>query len=168
MYESSIPDIWNCSVCTVSWFAVQERPELTHCVTRKPSSSTSSSVTLKNSKRTKCVWDDEVKDDEESGTGRPRTAYLSLAIAPWAKPFQSKRGVVRPFATRSQVLAANPNVPPVPPKSYPTPIAARYLEVSRRSMTESADRGQSTLSQWVRADITEGKNVHTMPPITPR
>jgi hypothetical protein len=154
------------SVYDVPWFISRVPPPLGH----KSSGSTSSSKTIRVTQRARCIWDDDVKDEEEAEPPRARSC-LSLPVAPWARSYQkNRRGLDRPFATRSQVIAANPDIPVPPPKAYPLPIAARYLEISRPFPIE-ADHDKplpQTLSQWVRADIAEGRDVHTRPPITPR
>jgi hypothetical protein len=171
VYAPSQPDIWQTSVYAVPWFSSHEQGPLTH----KSSSSTSSTSTTSSSKtlRSKGIWDEELKDDEECAS--PRRCCPSIPNAPWARSFQnrSRRGRDRPFATRSQVIAANPHLPMPPPKAHPVPFAARYLELTRPFSNEVYDVDKplpipETLSQWIRADLAEGKTVHTRPPITPR
>jgi hypothetical protein len=166
VYAPSTPEIWSTSVYAVDWFA----PSTTHSpYPSQHKRSLSNSSTTHSVNRAKGVW----ADDEEEAVNKsdPARSCLSLAVAPWARRFQNQRAVDRPFATRSLVAAANPDVPMPPPKSYPTPIAARYLEISRPFPSEVDDQDRPvprpTLSQWVRADQAEGKTVHTRPPISP-
>jgi hypothetical protein len=136
-------------------------------IQRKASTITSSSHTLRSGSpphRARGVWDDE--EDETECTRVASCA--SIPIAPWAKPFiANKRGLDRPFATRSQVIAANPDLPIPPPKSKALPIATRYMGLSGNRWNEHKNNATKTLSQWVRDDVVEGRNVHTNPPITP-
>jgi len=163
VYAPYTPGIWSSSIYAVPWFSPRDPPPIYH----KPSSSS-----LPGIQRANGIWDDEAKDQETGTNSASRRSCLSLVVAPWAKGFQNRRGLDRPFATRSQVVAANPDVPAPPPKSYPPPIAARYLEISHPFPSEVDDQekpiSRATLSQWVRADIANGRTVHTRPPISPR
>jgi len=164
VYAPSYPGIWSSSIYDVPWFISQDPPSLAH----KKSSSTTTSNTAYSTKRSNNIWD----EDEEQAVAAPSRSCLSLVVAPWARPFQNKRGVDRPFATRSQVVAANVMAPVPPPKSHPPPIAARYMGLQHPFPSEVDDEDKpipyATLSQWVRADVTQGRTVHTRPPITPR
>jgi len=168
VYAPSTPEIWSTSVYAVDWFV----PSTTHSpYPPQHKRSLSNSSTAYSINRTKGVWADDEEEAAGKGTSNPRRSCLSMAIAPWARRFQNQRAVDRPFATRSLVAAANPDVPMPPPKSHPPPIAARYLQMSHPfpSEVENQDRPipRTTLSQWVRADQAEGKTVHTRPPISP-
>jgi len=156
--------IWSSSVYAVPWFALGDPPPLYH---------KSSTSAIRSTERSNGIWDEEQqrKDEEGGCASSSRNSCLSLVTAPWAKAYQNRRGLDRPFATRSQVVAANPEIPAPPPKSYPLPIASRYLDLpvlptdvdGQRPLSRSA-----TLSQWVRADMASGRTVHTRPPISPR
>jgi hypothetical protein len=163
VYAPYHPDIWTSSVYAVPWFSPRDPPPLYH----KGSAPTVRSST----ERCNDVWDEESKIDENISAQASRSC-LSIVTAPWARGYQNRRGLDRPFATRSQVVAANPDVPVPPPKSYPPPNAARYLEISRPLPSQRNDQypitRSATLSEWVRADIASGRTVHTRPPISPR
>jgi hypothetical protein len=204
VYAPCYPGIWRTSVYDVPWFLSPDAAgfSLPH---KSPSSSTStmktsSSATLRDTPRIRGIWDHDEDDDEmvqslantatadaaaAGGDAHARrSCFSSLRVAPWARAYQSRRGLDRPFATRSQVLAANPGLKPLtllptpPPKTaeagYPLPIASRYMGLppdafkkDRKNSAAEKDPRPNTLSQWVRADIAEGRNVHTRPPITP-